>query len=408
MPDLMSALLFERDGRALVAHRRLERAPFAGQWALPMTAVRDDEAAEDAVRRCAREQFGLTPAGEQFADTVYLEDPDDHRRYVANIFRAPLDGAPLRFNAAGDHDDARWLAAGDLDDVPMPPPMRTSLAKLLTEPPDATATDWAKVYEDQAAPLAEAAVVQALAPPDNRAGWDTIAKAYQEQVYGDRFPGRFMWSWSTSEDQVQLLGDVRGKRVLVLGCGGGQDVVVLARMGALAVGIDQSQEQIAYAKQFAAKHGEPNASFAAGTVEDLSRFDDASFDLAVSAHMLNYVERIESTLRETHRVLRPGGALAISVRHPADAMLSDAAPYCVAHAYWDAQQDWDWDLGAGAIARFRQWMWPVSRWFEMLTDAGFALERMLEPREVAPDDTHGHAGRQALVPYTLYLKARKR
>ena len=49
MPELMSALLFEKNARALVAHRR--RPPFAGQWMLPATLVRDDEAAEDALRR---------------------------------------------------------------------------------------------------------------------------------------------------------------------------------------------------------------------------------------------------------------------------------------------------------------------------------------------------------------------
>ena len=45
MAELMSAMLFEKNERALVAHRRW--APFAGQWMLPVTSVRDDEAAED-------------------------------------------------------------------------------------------------------------------------------------------------------------------------------------------------------------------------------------------------------------------------------------------------------------------------------------------------------------------------
>ena len=60
MPELMSALLFEKSERALVTHRRTP--PFAGQWMLPSTLVRDDEAAEDAMRRHAREQFGVTLA----------------------------------------------------------------------------------------------------------------------------------------------------------------------------------------------------------------------------------------------------------------------------------------------------------------------------------------------------------
>ena len=49
MAELMSAVLFEKKERALVVRRR--RAPFSGQWMLPLTRVRDDEAAEEALRR---------------------------------------------------------------------------------------------------------------------------------------------------------------------------------------------------------------------------------------------------------------------------------------------------------------------------------------------------------------------
>ena len=205
---------------------------------------------------------------------------------------------------------------------------------------------------------------------------------------------------------LHLLDEVRGKRVLVLGCGGGQDCVALDKMGAIAVGIDQSAQQIDYARKYAARHDAMNASFVEGTVEDLSRFDDESFDMAVSAHMLNYVEHIEDTVRETARVLKPGGLFAISVRHPFDAALGERPPYSVQRAYWSEQSDWTWSLEGGVSARFRQWFWPVSRWFEMLTDAGFTVERMLEPQE-GPLDT-AVADRAKLVPHTLYFKARKR
>ena len=101
------------------------------------------------------------------------------------------------------------------------------------------------------------------------------------------------------------LGDIRGKRALVLGCGGGQDVVALVKLGAVAVGIDSSPKQLAYARKFAQGRDADNASFVEGGVEDLSRFDDASFDLAVSIHVLDYVERVEDALSQAARVLKP-------------------------------------------------------------------------------------------------------
>ena len=75
MADLMSAALLERDAKVLAAHRRA--APFAGQWTLPVAVVDGSEAAEDAVRRHLRDQFGVSVDEETFIDTVYIEDPDD-------------------------------------------------------------------------------------------------------------------------------------------------------------------------------------------------------------------------------------------------------------------------------------------------------------------------------------------
>jgi SAM-dependent methyltransferase/8-oxo-dGTP pyrophosphatase MutT (NUDIX family) len=408
MPDLMSAALFERDGRALVVHRR--RAPLAGQWLLPLTIVRGDEAAEDALRRHLVEQFGIGLGQSSFVETVYITDPQDDARYVANIFRTSVT-EPMRFNADGEYDDARWLGVADIEQLWMPPDLRDPLIKILNEPEAHAETDWATAYNSEGTPIAErkAAAAEPDEPaPDNRAGWDAISAAYQETIFGDRFEGRFMWSWTQSEDDLHLLDDVAGKRVLVLGCGGGQDVVALDKLGAVAVGIDASAKQIAYARQYAIRHGAANASFVEGTVEDLSRFDDDSFDMAVSAHMLNYVERIQNTLAETHRVLKPGGGFALSVRHPFDVTLSDGSPFCVEHAYWDGQHDWTWSFESGEEARFRQWYWTVADWFEMLTAAGFTIERLLEPREDAIDDEGSARGRRKLVPYSLYIKARKR
>lgn len=413
MPDLTSAALFERDGRVLVAHRR--RPPFASQWTLPMTIVRPDEAAEEALRRHTVEQFGVGLGLETFVETVYLVDPDDQHQYVANIFRIQATG-PLRFDANGDYDDARWLAPADLEQLWMPPDLRVPLLKMLTEPESPHETGWEQAVPE-GVPLAErdaASTVgaQPAAPaapaPDNQAGWNAISDAYQREFFGERYAGQFMWSWTLTEHDVRLLDDVRGKRVLVLGCGGGQDVVALSEQGAVAIGVDRSEKQIAYARDYALHHNAANASFVEGAVEDLSRFDNESFDAVVSSHMLNYVERIEDALAEAARVLRPGGALCVSVVHPFDTVLSDDAPYRAATSYWDVQRDWTWTFDGGESAVFRQWFWPVSRWFEMLTTAGLAVERIVELPETPVDGAAPERERARLVPHTLMFKARKR
>jgi SAM-dependent methyltransferase/ADP-ribose pyrophosphatase YjhB (NUDIX family) len=412
MPDLASAALFERDGRVLVAHRR--RPPFASQWVLPMTMVAADEAAEDALRRHARDQFGIGLGEETFVETVYLTDPDDKAQYVANIFRTPMGDGPMRFNAEGDYDDARWLTAADLADLWMPPDLRVPLVQILTAPDALHETDWSKM---EGVPLAE----QPGTPPsdepapDNRAGWDAIAAAYQEERYGDRDAGRLKWSRGVFEDELQLLDEVRGKRVLVLGCGGGQDVVALSRMGAVAVGIDLSAKQIEYARKYADRHraenASANASFVEGTMEDLSRFDDESFDLAVSIHALGFVEDAASAFAEAARVLKAGGVLAIAVPHPFDGTIAEDPPYAVARSYWSGPVDFEWAFEGDVSALLREYPRTAAAWFGMLVDAGFAVERVVEPYQgdVTGDDAKGFDLQRArLLPYVLIMKARKR
>ncbi len=416
MPDLTSAALFEQEGRVLVVHRR--RPPFAAQWVLPMTLVGADEAAEDALRRHTRDQFGVGLGEEAFVETVYLIDPDDQQQYVANIFRTPIVDGPMRFNTEGDYDDARWLAPADLEQLWMPPDLRVPLIKILTEPESLHETDWSQAV-GEGVPLGERAGralplhgdVSPEPAPDNRAGWDAIAAAYQEERYGDRDAGRLKWSRGLHEDELLLLDDVRGKRAIVLGCGGGQDVVALSGMGAIAVGIDVSTKQLEYAKKYAERHGAANASFVEGTVEDLSRFDDESFDLALSVHVLGYVERAERAFAEAARVLKAGGALVIAVPHPFNITRTDDPPYGIARGYWSPASDWDWAFDGGATASFREYPRTVSQWFQLLVDAGFSVERLIEPYQgdISGDDATGFdLGLAKLMPYVLIMKARKR
>ncbi|MHB8684662.1 MAG: methyltransferase domain-containing protein [Dehalococcoidia bacterium] len=414
MPDLLSAALFERDGMVLMAHRKPGHPPFGARWLLPITPVAEHETAEEAVRRHARDTFGIDVGEEQFVDTVYLEDPSDARRYVANIFRTPMGAGPLRFNADGEYDDARWLGAAELEQVSMPPALREPLIRIMRGEAPQPQAGWESGPEPaaEAVPLAERPQPEEPAP-DNRAAWDAISAAYQEQRFGEMYGERLMWSFVSSEDDLHVLDDVRGKRVIVLGCGGGQDCVALARMGAIAVGIDPSSAQIAYARRYAAQHGAANASFVEGTAEDLTRFDDASFDLALSSHALNYVGRIDHAIAEAHRVLCGGGVFAFAVTHPIIVLVSDAPPYVLEHAYWDETVDWSWDFEAAPPARFRQRFPTLSRWFEMLGDAGFSVERIVEPREDGRRPPPGSktpwdAARARMVPNTIIFKARKR
>jgi SAM-dependent methyltransferase len=100
------------------------------------------------------------------------------------------------------------------------------------------------------------------------------------------------------------LGDVRGRRVLDLGCGHGMAAVVLARRGAQVTACDLSPGYVAEARQRATAN-RVNIRFAVLDAERLP-FADRSFDSIWGHAILHHLD-IVTAAREIRRVLRPGG-----------------------------------------------------------------------------------------------------
>jgi len=112
-----------------------------------------------------------------------------------------------------------------------------------------------------------------------------------------------------------LLADLRpGERVLDLGSGAGLDVLLSARRVAPdghAYGVDMTDEMLAVARENQAKAGVSNASFLKGTIEQIP-LPDGAVDVVISNCVINLAPDKRAVLREAHRVLRPGGRLAVA------------------------------------------------------------------------------------------------
>jgi SAM-dependent methyltransferase len=108
-----------------------------------------------------------------------------------------------------------------------------------------------------------------------------------------------------------LVRPVRGRRYLDLGCSAGLYTRTLARYldGGDSVGIDISPSMLKEADRLARRTG-TKPSFVRANARSLP-FTDASFAGAVCGGSLNEFGDPARVLRETHRVLEPGGRLAI-------------------------------------------------------------------------------------------------
>jgi SAM-dependent methyltransferase len=104
---------------------------------------------------------------------------------------------------------------------------------------------------------------------------------------------------------LELMGDLREKRVLDLGSGLGEAATYFALQGARVTATDLSPEMCALARETARRHGVALDTIA--TAVERLEVPEASFDLAYGANLLHHVSDLDRTLAAVARVLRPGG-----------------------------------------------------------------------------------------------------
>ncbi len=113
----------------------------------------------------------------------------------------------------------------------------------------------------------------------------------------------------------EWFGDIRGKRVLCLASGGGQQAPVLAAAGARVVSFDLSEEQLGKDREVSERDGLA-LTLVQGDMTDLSPFEDGTFDLIFNPVSSVFIPDLKPLWRECHRVLRPGGNLLSGFMNP--------------------------------------------------------------------------------------------
>ena len=217
---------------------------------------------------------------------------------------------------------------------------------------------------------------------DIRKSWDKIAEPYRKRYeistdvvhYGPLCPG---------EDKLHLLGDIKGKTAIDLGCGGGQNAIALSRIGAKVTAVDFSHEQIRLAENLASDHNVA-IDFITGEISDLSFLAKSGFDIAISACAIAYVQDIESAFAEVFRILKPSGKFILSDMNPLQYIIDEiegGVEFNHTYPHEPILLKWRWEFDELKRAPgFMHYVRSIPHYHNTLTAAGFTVSKILEPQ----------------------------
>lgn len=239
---------------------------------------------------------------------------------------------------------------------------------------------------------------------DNVSAWDQFAGEYQKHSristevahYGPDIP---------TEADLRLLGDLKGKRVLELGCGAAQCSIAFARAGATAIGVDLSADQLSHGRRLM-EEAEVRVELRQGDMADLAFLRADSIDVAFSAYAFQYVEDLNRVFRQVNRVLRPGAPLVFSLPHPAYFPIDEAGgtPPRLERSWFDrGPERYNW--GGHEFTAYHHTFADI---YMGLARSSYRVDLVLEPEPVA-GAPRSWFWREAMewVPPALIVRARK-
>lgn len=179
-----------------------------------------------------------------------------------------------------------------------------------------------------------------------------------------------------------LLPDLKGKRVLDLGCGFGEHCKKFVDFGAENVlGIDISEKMLEVA---ISENSDPKIRYINMPMENIGQLQER-FDIAISSLAFHYVEDFEGVIKNVYNLLDEKGVLIFSQENP----------LCTCHSggnRWTRDENGNkvyLNLADYGIEGERESVWFVdnvkkyhrtfSTIINTLTEAGFTIEKMIEP-----------------------------
>lgn len=129
----------------------------------------------------------------------------------------------------------------------------------------------------------------------------------------------------------EWIGSLKGKRVLALASGGGQQGPVFQALGADVTVLDYSQAQLDKEKEVAAREGYEINLVRADMTKPLP-FEDDEFDMVFNPVSTCYIEEVGPLWKECSRIMKKGGVLMTGIDNGINYIVESEAETMIAHS----------------------------------------------------------------------------
>jgi len=216
----------------------------------------------------------------------------------------------------------------------------------------------------------------------NRQSWNNRTDTHLKSEFYD-MENFIKGKNSLKSIELELLGDIKGKKILHLQCHFGQDTISLSRLGAEVIGVDLSNKAIENARQIA-RNTNSNATFICCDIYDLPNYLDKQFDIVFTSYgTIGWLPDLHKWAKIVSKFLKPNGQFVFAEFHPVVWMFDDNFEK-IEHRYFNsgaivASENGTYaDKNADITQEYVVWNHGLSEVFNSLVNNGLEVSHFNE------------------------------